>query len=76
MVAGVLLQGAERVLWQIGKVDYSTLEFNQNWDFSTRGEPKFSRKLAIPQRTGALFSQGLRTSPRVAVRTHSASFSN
>jgi hypothetical protein len=34
--------GAERVVWQIGKVDYSTLEFNQNWNFATRGDPKFS----------------------------------
>jgi hypothetical protein len=58
MAAGVLLQGAERVLWQIGKVDYSTLEFNQNWDFSARGEPKFSPETSDSAKDWSAFQPG------------------
>src|SRR5690242_15558457 len=39
--ASTLVAAPDRVLWRIGKIDYSTLEFNQEWNFATAGEPIF-----------------------------------
>jgi hypothetical protein len=34
-------EATEQVLWTIGKVDNSTLEFNNKWDFTAGGNPEF-----------------------------------
>ena len=50
--------GAERILWQIGKVDYSTIEFKQNWDFSHQPDPKFSPGASSTQNGWSAFHPG------------------
>lgn len=40
-VACFRAQGAEKTLWNIGKVDNSTLEFNGKWDFASGGDPDY-----------------------------------
>jgi hypothetical protein len=61
VLAGTLFsaQGAERVLWTIGKVDASTLEFNSKWDF-TRGDPDFVPGKSDPARDWSGFHPGTR----------------
>ena len=53
-------QGAERVLWQIGKTDGATREFNGNWDFAARGEPDFVVGKSTPEKEWSGFHPGSR----------------
>ena len=39
--SGFCAEATEQVLWTIGKVDNSTLEFNNKWDFTAGGNPEF-----------------------------------
>ena len=53
-------QGAERVLWQIGRADGATREFNGNWDFAARGEPDFVVGKSTPEKEWSGFHPGSR----------------
>ena len=58
-MAGFCAQGAERLLWKIGKVDSSTLEFNSKWDFE-RGNPDFVVGKSDPETDWSSFHPGSR----------------
>lgn len=57
-LSSTLLPGADRILWRIGKVDCSTLEFNQEWNFSTQGEPAFRPDKDDPAKGWSAFHPG------------------
>lgn len=56
----VNVQAAETVLWTIGKVDASTLEFNSKWDFSAQGDPDFIAGKSDPRTAWSAFHPGPR----------------
>jgi alpha-mannosidase len=58
--AGISARGAEQVLWTIGKVDASTLEFNDKWDFTAKGDPKFIIGKSDPRTDWSGFHPGSR----------------
>lgn len=49
---------AERVIWQIGKRDSSTLEFNDHWDFEHHGDPHFLVGTSDPRKDWSGFHPG------------------
>ena len=50
---------AEKTLWQIGKPDNASLEFNQHWDFSRAGDPRFVIGQSDPQKDWSAFHPGV-----------------
>jgi alpha-mannosidase len=48
----------EKLIWQIGKRDNSTLEFNDRWDFVHRGDPKFAVGISDPHKDWSGFHPG------------------
>lgn len=48
-------RAAEKTIWQIGKPDHASLEFNQNWDFSQGRNPQFTVGQSTPQRDWSAF---------------------
>jgi hypothetical protein len=58
LIGAGVADGAEQVLWQIGKIDYSTLEFNQAWDFAAARELKFTVGSSDPSKDWSAFQPG------------------
>jgi alpha-mannosidase len=58
--SGICVHGAERVLWKIGQVDGSTLEFNGKWDFAVQGNPDFVVGTSTAEKDWSAFHPGTR----------------
>ena len=48
--SGLCAEATGQVLWTIGKVDNSTLEFNNKWDFTAGGNPEFVAGKSDPRK--------------------------
>jgi alpha-mannosidase len=57
---GFCAEATEQVLWTIGKVDNSTLEFNNKWDFTAGGNPEFVAGKSDPGKDWSGFHPGSR----------------
>ena len=60
MAGGFGASGAELVLWNIGKVDRATREFNDKWDFATQGDPTFVIGKSVTEKDWSGFHPGSR----------------
>lgn len=49
----------EKTLWRIGKPDHASLEFNQLWDFSRVGDPRFIVGQSDPVKDWSAFHPGI-----------------
>jgi alpha-mannosidase len=58
--SGLRAEAAETVLWTIGKVDNSTREFNDKWDFAANANPEFVVGKSDPQKDWSGFHPGSR----------------
>ena len=58
--SGFCAEATEQVLWTIGKVDNSTLEFNNKWDFAAGGNPEFVAGKSDPRKDWSGFHPGSR----------------
>lgn len=58
LASAVCAQAAGHVVWQIGKVDYSTLEFQKAWDFAAHPDLVFSVGKSNPATDWSAFHPG------------------
>jgi alpha-mannosidase len=55
-------QSAEKLIWQIGKPDHASLEFNPHWDFSQAKDPRFIVGQSNPAQDWSAFHPGIAAS--------------